>query len=149
MPGDLRTSLKNHLTRLHPKHAALGLQASARQQIHRALSAAQKELERFGYHIAVVRDTGSMISAKVYGWSIDRDFKKTAQALSEEPGYPINLQLSPSDEKGLTIYSYRGGGQGKEVLSSKKPTDILDAIHAELETEIKAGIDATQASRPR
>src|SRR6266446_10783348 len=103
MPGKLRQTLHKHLSHLHPTHAASRLQANARSQIHHAINQANKELEPFGYHIAVVTDTGSMISAKVYGQSFDRDFNKTADELTKEHGYPINLQLSPTDEKGMTI----------------------------------------------
>jgi hypothetical protein len=145
MPGNLRTNLEKHLRAVHPKHAALGLLAGARQQIHRAIGEAQKELERFGYHVAIVTDTGSMISAKVYGQTSDRDFMKTAKELKQEFGYPINLQLSPSDAKGLTIYSLREGRQNATLVSSKKPTEILDAINTELEAEIKAGIDVVHS----
>src|SRR5439155_9139502 len=98
------------------------------------------ELERFGYHIAVVTDTGSMISAKVFGQWMQRDFGKPKDALIQEFGYPINLQLSLTDEKGMTIYS-----SGRHVITSKKPSKIEDAIYGELETQIKAGIDASQS----
>ena len=49
MPGNLRTSLRKHLTVLHPLNAAIQLQATARAQIHRVLEQAKKELEKFGY----------------------------------------------------------------------------------------------------
>jgi hypothetical protein len=147
MPGDFRTNLRRHLSELHPKHATSRLQATTRSQIHRAIQNAQKELERFGYHIAVVTDTGSMISAKVYGRSPDRDFSKSREALTHEAGYPINLQLSLSDDKGITIYSYRGAGQGVSLISSKKPSEIEDAIIKELESQIIAGINAVKQMR--
>jgi hypothetical protein len=140
MPGNFKTKLGEFLQSRHPKHAAVALQASARKQIHAAIKNAEEVLERFGYHIAVVTDTGSMISAKVYGWSIDRDFTKPAQALKMEKGYPINLQLSPSDEKGLTIWSHRLLGGTEFIISSKNRKEILDAIHKELGSQIEIGI---------
>lgn len=149
MPGNLRQTLREHLSQLHPTHAATRLQATVRSQIHRAIGQANKELEQFGYWIGIVTDTGSMISAKVYGHSFDRDFGKPVATLVSEAGYPINLQLSLSDAKGMTIYSYRGGGQGQHLITSKKPTELNDAIHAELSSEIKAGIDAAHTRRAR
>jgi hypothetical protein len=147
MPGNLRTNLRAHLSRLHSNYAATRLQATTRSQIHHAISSANKELEKFGYYIAIVTDTGSMISAKVYGQSFDRDFDRTVEELTEQRGYPINLQLSPSGEDGMAIYSYRGGGRGQHVVTSRTASEINDAIHAELESQIKAGIDAAQTSR--
>jgi hypothetical protein len=144
MPGNLRQTLRKHLGQLHPNHAATRLLATARSQIHRAITQASKELEPFGYYIAIVTDTGSMISAKVYGLSLNRDFNKPPKELVQEAGYPINLALSPSDEKGLTIYSYRGGDRTTLLVTSKKAAEINDAIHAELASEIKAGINAAQ-----
>lgn len=144
MPGKLRTNLRQHLTNLHPSHVTTRLQAATRSQIHRALQAARTELEPFGYHVAVTTDTGSMISAKIYGWSIDRDFKKEAQALIAEKGYPINLQLSVDDARGMTVYSYRGGGQGVQVITSKKQDEIEDAVFREVESQVIAGIDSIQ-----
>src|SRR5258708_7693136 len=144
MPGELRRKLRQHLTKLHPTHASTRLQATARRQVHRAFDAARKELEPFGYHLAVVTDTGSMISAKVYGWSIDRDFDKSKEELSQEVGYPINLQLSVDDQRGMTIYSYRGGGSGKQVVSSKKPSEIEDAVFREVEAQVIAGIESAR-----
>jgi hypothetical protein len=67
MPGKFRANLRRHLSELHPKHAVSALKATTRSQIHRAIEQAQKELEKFGYFIAIVMDTGSRISAKVYG----------------------------------------------------------------------------------
>jgi hypothetical protein len=147
MPGDLRTNLRRHLSQLHPTHATSRLLATTRSQIHHAIQNAKKELEKFGYHIAVVKDTGSMISAKVYGRSPDRDFSQSQVALIHETGYPINLQLSLSDDKGMTVYSYRGAGQGVHIISSKKPSEIEDAIIKELESQIIAGIDAVKQMR--
>jgi hypothetical protein len=140
MPGNFKTRLGEYLQGLHPKHKAVELQAFARKQIHATIKDAEEVLERFGYHIAVVTDTGSMISAKVYGWSIDRDFKKSPQALKMEKGYPINLQLSPSDEKGLTIWSHRMIGGNEAIISSKNRKLISDAIHKELGSQIEVGI---------
>lgn len=75
---------------------------------------------------------------------MNRDFAKPARDLIQEGGYPINLQLSLSDATGMTVYTYRGGKGGTKLISSKKPLEVRDAIYAELESEIKAGIDAAK-----
>lgn len=141
MPGRFRKSLGAHLNKKHSTHAGYRLLANARKRIHQAIREANAELEQFGYYAAVVTDRGSMISVKVYRPSLDRDFAKNRAELVREAGYPINLQLSFRDLDGLTIYSFREGGQGQVVVTSKKDLEIEKAIYAELEREIKTGID--------
>lgn len=64
MAGNFRKRLHDHLRAIHPTYVASQLRATTRSQIHRAINEARKELEKFGYHIAIVTDTGEMISAR-------------------------------------------------------------------------------------
>jgi len=120
---------------------SFGLLSTTRSGTHYAIKQAQKALERFGYFLAVVRDTGDMISAKLYGQTTNRDFSKSVPDLTKETGYPINFQFSVSDNKGLTVYSHRLTAGNIAIVTSHETKAIEDAIYNELESQINAGIE--------
>ena len=98
-------------------------------------------MERYGYFLAVVRDTGSMISAKVFGPNLDRDFSKLPAALGAEEGFPINLQLSADDRRGVAIYSYRHPSGSATIAQSMKIKDLEDGIYKEIGEQVNAAIE--------
>jgi hypothetical protein len=112
---------------------------SARQQVLRAIKQAQDALSRVGYHFAVVTDTGSMISAKLFSPSINRDFSKSRGELLKEEGFPINLQISIRDNA-IVIYSYPHAGGPRPIVSSNEMKKVQDAIITELEEQISLGV---------
>jgi hypothetical protein len=118
--------------------------ARARSTIHRAFNQAQGELERYGYFLAVVRDTGSMISAKVFAPNLDRDFNT---ALTAEEGFPINLQLSADDERGVAIYSYRHLRGSVTIAQSMKVKELEDGIYKEIGEQVIAAIEFWKAKK--
>ncbi len=113
----------------------------ARNYIHAAIKRAQDAVSRLGYHLGVVTDTGSMVSAKLFPATTERDYSKSKKELVGEYGFPINLQISVTDAKGVTIYSHREKGGTATIVSSDQGKEIEDAIYAELEAQVLAGVD--------
>jgi hypothetical protein len=140
MPN-LRDRLDKYLRETSgPETSSFELLATVRSRIHHAFDQAQKALERHGYFLAVVQNS-SMISAKLYNRTTERDFGKKVEELIREEGFLINLQLAASDSKGLTVYSVRHGGGSAPIVCSKNATEIEDAVYAEIEAQIKAGLE--------
>ena len=148
MKANFAKRLQNQIKAKLPPGAAkyLNLHYIARSHIHQALKRAQDSVARFGYYLGIVRDTGSMVSAKLYSPTTDRDYSKPPKALSDEFGFPINLQISATDQ-GVTIYSYRHSGGTATIVTSTKSKEIEDAIYKELETQISAGVDFLMQNR--
>lgn len=115
-------------------------QAAVRKRILGAIKKAQEALGGMGYHMAIVRDTGSMISAKMFLPSPERNYQKALPGLNEEWGYTFNFQIGGSDPT-FKIYSYRNGSNGVEIVASSKPQEIENAVMTELESQIKAGVE--------
>jgi hypothetical protein len=120
---------------------------AARSALQHAIKAAQEALSRSGYFLGMVTDSGSMVSLKLYGPSLQRDYKKTSAQLSSEFGYPINLEFSADDNRGVMIFSLRQGGGDKPLVQSFERKQIEDALYAELESQIKAGIEFLKTQR--
>jgi hypothetical protein len=120
-----------------------------RNYIHAALKRAQDAVSRLGYHLGVVTDTGSLVSAKLFWATTDRDYTKSKKDLEGEYGFPICLQISVTDAKGVTIYSHRNSGGTATIVSSDQGKAVEDAIYAELETQILAGVDFLAQARNR
>ena len=120
---------------------SLHLHYLTRNYIHAAIKRAQDAVSRLGYYLSVVTDTGAMVSAKLFSATTERDYSKSKKELGGEYGFPINLQISVTDAKGVTIYSRREEGGTATIVSSHKAKAIEDAIYAELEKQILAGVD--------
>jgi hypothetical protein len=91
-----------------------------------------------------------MVSAKLFSATTERDYSKSKTELVGEYGFPINLQISVTDAKGVTIYSHRQKGGTATIVSSDQGKAIEDAIYAELEAQILTGVDfLSQSVRPR
>ena len=141
---NFRQTLRKQLEQKAKPRASVNIYerlARARSIILRAFRQAQGELERYGYFLAVVRDTGSMISAKIFSPNLDRDFNKPPAALTAEEGFPINLQLSADDERGVVIYSYRHPRGSATVAQSMKVKELEDGIYKEIGEQVNAAIE--------
>jgi len=123
------------------------LQYLTRNYIHAAIKRAQDAVSRLGYYLGVVTDTGSMVSAKLFSATSERDYSELKKELVGEYGFPINLQISVTDAKGVTIYSHREEGGTATIVSSTKAKEIEDAIYAELESQILAGVEFLSQNR--
>jgi hypothetical protein len=113
----------------------------ARRHVLRGIKQAQDALAGVGYHLAIVTETGSMVSAKLFPPSINRDFAKSPGELIMEEGFPLNFQITVTDQ-GMIIYSKRYGvqSQAAPIVASKNTKTVQDAIMTELEKQIALGV---------
>jgi hypothetical protein len=121
---------------------------ASKGHVLKALEDAKGVCDAYGYFIVPILETGNQISAKLFALSEYESRLKSTKEFTEQYGYPLNFQIFSANDK-VFVCSFPEGKGSKVVICSDNQKDIQNAIIAEVEGLIKAGVEFLGKSNGR